>query len=372
MVGRHIAVLHLLLTPGETSAPYNEHCLAAPADRDVSVCSYFEPTVAPTRRVRLFAGDGSLPGFFRALKRAIDAREYDVVHAHSPHVGFLYLAARTVLRPRSNPLTVYTVHSSYPNFKLRHRMMLLPVFARFDRLVSCSYGSFESFPRPMRTLGGTRFGVVQNGVDVARIRGVLGDALHGDERHGFAVASVGRLIPIKNPMLLLRAFHESTDGNSRLVFIGDGPLRPALRDEIDARRLGGQVTMTGLIPRDAVYRSLSRADLLVSASVVEGLPVSVLEAMACGCPVVLSDIAPHREIAGAARVVPLVRPHDAAGFAREIRRFRQMSPSERREIGDGCRSTAEERFSLTAMHRNYDRVYAGGAGRLIQALGTLS
>jgi glycosyltransferase involved in cell wall biosynthesis len=372
VVGRSLSVLHLLLTPGETSAPYNEHCLAAPADRAVSICSYFEPTVAPTPRARLYAGDGSLPGFFRALKRALDAGEYDVVHAHSPHVGCLYLAARTVLRPRPSPLTVYTMHSSYPNFKPRHRAMLLPILARFDRLVCCSYGSLESLPPYLKALGGTRLGAVQNGVDVERVRRAIGEPPRGDRPDGFVVASVGRLISIKNPLVVLNAFDERGDGDSRLVFVGEGPLRPALSQEIHARRLGRRVTITGLIQRDAVYRHLGLADLLVSASVVEGLPVAVLEAMACGCSVVLSDIPPHREIAAAAGVIPLVQPHDVEGFAREIRRFRRMSPSERRQIGQACRRVAEEKFSVTAMHRGYDRVYGGGASRPTAALGTLA
>lgn len=52
------------------------------------------------------------------------------------------------------------------------------------------------------------------------------------------------------------------------------------------------------------------------------MPISVLEAMACGVPVLLSDIAPHREIAKHGNFIPLLKTDDVAGFARELARFR--------------------------------------------------
>jgi glycosyltransferase involved in cell wall biosynthesis len=83
-----------------------------------------------------------------------------------------------------------------------------------------------------------------------------------------------------------------------------------------------------------------------------------MEAMACGRPVVLSDIPPHREIAEGVDFIPLIRPDDVAGFAREIKRFKEMSVPERTMIGQKCRKLIEERFSLPIMHAGYKKVYA--------------
>ena len=63
------------------------------------------------------------------------------------------------------------------------------------------------------------------------------------------------------------------------------------------------------------------------------------------------------EIAAGADFIPLIQPDDAAGFAREIDRFRNMSAVERAQIGEKCRVIAVERFSLAAMHNGYDSVY---------------
>jgi glycosyltransferase involved in cell wall biosynthesis len=174
--------------------------------------------------------------------------------------------------------------------------------------------------------------------------------------HPFTVIVVGRLIPLKNSMAIIRAFHESDDGASRLVFVGEGPTRSRMVSECRDLGLADRVEITGPIPRDRVFEYLARSDLYLSASTVEGLPVAAMEAMACRCPVLLSDIPPHREIVEGT-ALPLVRPQDVRGFSRKIRWFRELSPFERQAMGEKCRQRVQERFSLTKMHREYEQVY---------------
>jgi Glycosyltransferase len=154
----------------------------------------------------------------------------------------------------------------------------------------------------------------------------------------FTVISVGRLESVKDPLALLEAFGRAfgQDGDARLVFIGAGKLEETLQARTDHLGLGDRVDLTGLIPRDDVFVSYAEADVFVSTSHGEGLPVAVLEAMAAGCPVILSDIPPHREVAEDAEFIPLVAPGDLEGFAREIRRYEEMPPEERRAIGRRC------------------------------------
>lgn len=84
--------------------------------------------------------------------------------------------------------------------------------------------------------------------------------------------------------------------------------------------------------------------------------------MACRCPVVLSDIPPHREIADGARFIPLAHQDDAAGFARELATLRDMPAREREEIGERCRRLVEERFSLRKMLDEYHAVHKEASG----------
>ena len=172
------------------------------------------------------------------------------------------------------------------------------------------------------------------------------------------VVSVGRLIGIKDPATVVAAFVRAARPEDQLVMVGEGELRSSL--ELYARRLPGEggVFFTGLVPREEVHETLHCADVFVSASTVEGLPVAVLEAMVCRCLVVLSDIPAHREIASRTPFVQLVAPGDVAGFARAIRRIADMRPAARLRAGEELRSCAVQHYSVRRMNVAYGHLYA--------------
>jgi glycosyltransferase involved in cell wall biosynthesis len=356
------SILHVLVGVGATNGQYNEHCLPLRQQRRISVCSLTTPAITPPPEIRLYEGDGTVRGCVRVLHRALTGDDYDVVHAHAPVSGALLLLVN-LLQGHSMSRCTFTMQNSFPNYRLRNKLLLYPVFATFPAVVVCSESVRESLPSLLRRLGGRRISVVPNGVDVDRIDTVVdGSAPAHGSPGGLDVVSVGRLIDIKNPATLLEAFHEATGRRSRLRFVGDGHLRSHLTSRAEAMGRAGQVTFTGLVDRDDVYRHVARADLFVSTSYGEGLPVAVLEAMACRCPVVLSDIPPHREIASGADFVPLVPPDDVNGFVAEIRRFAAMKPDERAAVGRRCRQLVEDRYSVGAMHRTLSNVYSGILG----------
>jgi glycosyltransferase involved in cell wall biosynthesis len=357
-VAVRLRILHVVLSIGETNAAYNEHCLPMTHERDIAICTYYRVKQAPPAPIRLFEGNNSLLGFLRALRAAFAAGDFDVVHVHVVPLGILLLLAKLLWPGKLQAATVYTFHSSYPNYNWRNRLSLLPVFAFFDRSVCCSQASYSSLPPVYRWVGGKRLCVVQNGIDLARVDHYLATQALPLPRSYFRVGAVGRLIASKNPLTLLTAFQQVAAPESRLCFVGEGDLRSALLAQSLAAGKPIQLELTGLIARDQVYGQLAEMDLLVSTSRVEGLPVAVLEAMACRCPVVLSDIPPHREIAAGVDFIPLVAPGDVDGFAQAIKRFQAMPISERRVIGEQCRQLVERHFSLKAMQRGYAAIYA--------------
>ncbi len=356
--GQRLRILHLVLVLGETNSQYNEHCLPQLGARELAICTYFPPKLTPPPGIALFPGDGTLVGFFRALRAALAGREYDVLHAHSPHTAVL-LPLGILLQPRSWPLwrsMLLTVHDSFYDYKPRNQAMTVAGLALFRRVVFCSNAAFQSLPIAARTVAGRRARVVQNGADLGRVARAA-EGVRAPDDGLFRVVSVGRLEPVKDPLAMVAAFAAGSDSGCRLQLIGAGALEEDVRRDIEAKGLGERVDATGLVPRDDVFRAYARSDLFVSVSHGEGLPIAVMEAMAAGLPVVLSDIPPHREVVDGLDVVPLVRPGDVAGFAREIERFRRMPGEERHEIGRRCRAWVLERFTLERMHAGYDQVY---------------
>jgi glycosyltransferase involved in cell wall biosynthesis len=352
---RPLRILHVVISLEPTSSMYNEHYLPLAQERDLAICSFLKARVLLQPPIKLFEGDGTLRGFWRAVTRALQDGDYDVIHAHEQQIGTLLLLIKFV-RWKSLSNMVCTIHNSWQSFRLRNKALLILVLALFPKVVLCSKSAFESLPL-LRLLRGNRVTVVQNGVDTARVYRVL-ENFRGDSRDDrFNIVCVGRLISRKNPATVLRAFNRLHDPHSTLVYVGDGDLRQHLLDE--ARRVGVEerVTVTGVVQRDDVYRCIAQGDVWVSASRGEGLPIAVLEAMACGLPVILSDIPPHSEIAAGVDFVPLIAPDDVDGFTRQLNRFSQLSQEQRAVIGISCRRLVEERFSLHAMHRGYDDVY---------------
>jgi glycosyltransferase involved in cell wall biosynthesis len=359
--GRRLKVLHLILMLGETNGQYNEHCLPLIGERDLSISTYFVPRLTPPPEITLFAGDGTLRGFFRSLRRALDAERYDVIHAHAPQSGVLLLLA-VLARRRSSRLRrslVYTVQDSFYDYRLRDRSLMVVPLMTFHRVIFCSGSAYESLPRALKWLVRGRWRAVQNGADIDRVDRAIAAAPAQREDTRFTVLSVGRLDAVKDPFAVLDAFARSVDrdADGRLVFIGGGRLGTSLEARIGGSGLQDRVTLQGLIPREEVFLASAEADVFVSASHGEGMPVAVLEAMAAGCPVILSDIPPHRELAGEARFIPFVMPGDVEGFASEIRRFRAMSADERHEIGRQCRAHVTARFTLPIMRAGTDAVY---------------
>ncbi|HEU4515262.1 MAG TPA: glycosyltransferase family 4 protein [Nocardioidaceae bacterium] len=359
-----LRILHVLLQAGPTNSQWNEHCVPVADERDLTVCSLFPATVAPDPRITRFEGDGSVWGALEALRASLRAADYDAVHVHAPPSAAMLVAACALERRRLGN-AVMTLHTTWPDLRLRSKMLAVAAFAVLPTVVACGRASSESIPRPVRHLARRGVDVVPNGVDVDRLDRALatvepeaGHVRDGRAVGGFTVLTVGRLVPEKDHEALLSAFARMSRPTDRLLIVGEGPCRPALEERIATLGITDQVRLTGLMPRDDVYRLLGSADVFVSPSRGEGLPVAVLEAMAAGLPVVLSDIEPHREIVGGQDLAAVVPIGDVAGLADEMRRLRSLAARERAALGARGRARVLGEFSLRAMTDGYHEVYS--------------
>lgn len=143
------------------------------------------------------------------------------------------------------------------------------------------------------------------------------------------------------------------------VLCGDGPRRKEL--ESLAKRLGiaQGVHFTGYIPNIKIFSILKHAAVFVSLSSFEGFPNAVIEAMACGCPVVVSDIPAHREFLDDDTAI-FVRPKDPRAVAAAILDV-LANPVAARESATKAKAKARH-WSISAMAQKYEDVYKEVAG----------
>lgn len=220
---------------------------------------------------------------------------------------------RLVLREVASPLSA---RKADPFLQNRLAYALAPwTYPLADRVVTLTAGSRRDLATHFRVPPQK---LVNLGTNAVMSEACLSSLSAPSTREPFLVLAIGRLSPEKDFLTLLDAFAlMRTTRPGRLLILGEGPQRRALERRIDALDLADSVHMPGYVDDPTPY--LRRAALFVSTSRYEGFGNAIVEALACGTPVVATD-APHgpRDILAAGRYGDLVPPGDAAGLARAM------------------------------------------------------
>ena len=163
-----------------------------------------------------------------------------------------------------------------------------------------------------------KIGVFPNSVDTGcfypRDRAQMRREL-GFPQDGFIVAFVGRFLDVKGPDRLSAALDSLQDDNIYSVFIGDGPLKPTCRN----------ILHCGPLQHDEIPRYLSAADLFVLPTKAEGCCNAIVEAMACGLPIISSNLPFNADILDEDRAI-MIDPTDVDAIARAIRQMKENTP----------------------------------------------
>jgi len=221
----------------------------------------------------------------------------DLVHVHHPFMSGS-LALR-YCRPRGIPI-VFTNHTRYDLYAQAYLPIFadligtttmsafLPIFCRnIDMVIAPSAG----MQAVMQKYGvDSPIEVVPNGVNMQPFRepsSPLNRAQFGFTDEDVILVYVGRLGPEKNLSFLLRSFAGASQAYDHigLLLVGDGPERDNLQDRVHTMGLDKRVCFTGMVPYPQLPAHLVMADAFVTASVTEVHPLSVIEAMAAGMPV---------------------------------------------------------------------------------------
>jgi glycosyltransferase involved in cell wall biosynthesis len=300
-----------------------------------------------THGLPFFAGGRLNPRTWARLRRLVREIAPDLIHAHAARIGLpLTLAAQ------GRPL-LYTVHG----YHFVHKPPLLRALAiRAERRCSAAADLTVFACEHDRRLAATHAilphgraqRVIPSGVDLARVPQAAGG-------EGRVLAFLGRLVPQKDPLLLAEMMAALRNADCRLLVIGEGELRPALRARADALGVGGRIELLGGMPQAAALEALRAAQVMVLPSRWEALALVVLEAMAMGVAVVASRVGGVPEAITDGETGLLVEPGDAAGFAAAARRLLD-DPALRLRLVDNARQ-AVRRFSWQATMAAYLELY---------------
>jgi glycosyltransferase involved in cell wall biosynthesis len=159
---------------------------------------------------------------------------------------------------------------------------------------------------------------------------------------------VGRLVPTKGPLLLLQAIERVRNQGTAvsLSLVGDGPERADLDAFIEKHGLAEIVTLTGALNHDQALEQVAAADLFVLASFAEGIPVSLMEAMALGVPCISTYIAGIPELIESDRDGVLVPAGSVDDLAEAILRLAR-DPELRQRLAVAARNRVLREYSLS-------------------------
>jgi len=316
------------------------------------------------RCIHLDIAAGFSPCEWRRLRRFVRGGRFDVVHCHGARAAlWTRLAAIGPHRPR----IVFSVHGlSIVHYHGLRRTSLLGIERLLQSVTDATLCDSEAEQADVIRHGiahPRRTHLVRNGIDLERLD-------HGGHERSTARAALGldpdqpvlvtvcRLYKPRDFDTLLRAARAVVNRlpTTRLLIVGDGPLRPTIEAQVQEMNLAGSVQLLGIV-RD-VGEVLAAADVFVlSTQGWEGLPLAPLEGMAMRLPVVVSDVGGSREAVQDGVTGLLVPPRRPQDLAEGLLRLLQ-DPQAARRMGQSGHDRVVRQFSARRMAADTMRIYS--------------
>jgi len=320
-----------------------------------SILSQLEASGA---RVVNFPFDGMFrPVSFLKLVHFLRAEQFDLLHAYLTYSNTIGSFAGWL---SGIPVIASVRNAGYNSKTVPMRRLLIENVAMkyFARRVTANGFSVGEFAK--QRLGDKMIDIIVNSVD-------LNNDLASDERidlrkqmtgspDGIIVFSAGRLVHQKGFVDLIDAFHaiHSKYSGASLVIAGSGQLESELRSRVNELGLQERVFFLGF--RNDVHRLMQAADIYVNSSYWEGTPVSVLEAMASGLPIIATAVGENPYLLDENCGI-LVPPKDPSQLSSALDRL-LSSPEDRMALGAAARRKVEHSYSRETWRNTLLHIYA--------------
>ena len=310
------------------------------------------PLLCPDRARRLLGSVAYLTGI---------AREFspDLIHGRAYRSWPECVAAKLFARRRPKLIQSFHGATSLDIERWRRKIMAFGMRDLTDAFITVSHDLARRVVEQWR-LPLDQVEVIPNGVDLSRFKPAADDramrAALEIPSGAFVIGSVGSLREVKNPGFLIRAFAEFSRHASEafLLIVGDGPLRSEL--EALGRELGVSRRILFCGRQANVRDHIVAMDLFVQPSFKEGSPTAVLEAMACGVPVIAARSSGCVELQERTGVPLLVDGRDDTALAEQLIGL-HADAEQRATLGQRGRQVVAESFSFERMINAYERTY---------------
>lgn len=239
---------------------------------------------------------------YKQLEKLIQENNYEIIHCHTPVAGVL---TRLAARKNKNTTVIYTVHGFhfFKGAPLLNWLIYYPVerfCARFtDKLITINKEDYERAKRFKLRKKGKVYYVPGVGIDLEKIQNLKVDINQKKSELGIpgntpVLLSVGELIKRKNHETVLKALSQIKDKDFLYLICGRGVLMEYLQNLTKQLGLESKVKFLGF--RKDIVGICKAADLFIFPSYQEGLPVALMEAMAAGLPVIVSNVRGNRDL----------------------------------------------------------------------------
>jgi len=319
--------------------------------------------VSPSIQVETAAAPSHV-GRWSALRRFVRRDRPDVVVAFLSYLSVLAAVRAAAVGARvvfdvGTPVSAFLTDGDYAWSRRWLRQLFAAAMhlgcAASDRIVATSQGVADDLVASYGARAG-RVAVVPNPVDLARLEAAAREPLDASTTARWwhpVIVAAGRLADVKNYPLLIEAFALLRERVPASLFIlGDGREEADIRRMIHARGLDGCAHLCGFQSNPWMY--IARADVFALTSRYEGFGNVLVEAMACGVPVVATASAGTREIITSGVDGLLVEPHEPSAFARALLQVLSDADLQRR-MADAAKQKAS-RYRTESVAHTYDRL----------------
>lgn len=302
------------------------------------------------------------------LSEILKKRDVKVLHTAQYHAN---LYGRLAARKTDVPCVISALHSVYTRDRKLNRRVINYLLSRYcDKIIAVS-GAVRDDILKYDRVARDKVQVIHNGIDLDRF--ACSDPLAAKREFGIpmevpVIGTIGRLVREKGHKYLIEALSIVLKKfpDTRLMLVGDGPLRADLDSLARALGVHKNVIFTGM--RKDVPNMLASIDIFALTSLWEGFPIALLEAMAAGKSVVVSDLLLLKELGGIEKIGFTAPVGDSAALAEHLLKL-LANPGLSREFGRNARKRAELfsiQTAVSAYEKLYQEVLAGkGFGSLI-------